>query len=315
MAHVLQALVFWLITPGLAWGISFQEYHNQDEIRSYLVHVAAENPQLVRFQNLGYSDAGRPIDLVTLTSGDPETLPAIYINGTHHGDEKSSTEATLGIVDYLVKHKQEVLVRELLGSYVLYIQPMVNPDGHAVNTRFDANGVDPNRDYAIPGRTDDDAFRTPIIRLVRDLMRRVKFRAALALHSGMEGVLWAWGHSSERPPDVDQFFTIARLMARAMGIEHYRQSFADYPSQGEFIDYAYMNHGTLALTLEVSRIPAPPPKELGGVVRRAIAGMMTFMLAVSDLDRGFLTITRNSPSAQDIIPWARGLRQERESTH
>lgn len=305
MAHALLALVLWLVAPSIAWSISFQGYHSQEEIRSFLVRLTADHPQLIRFQTLGYSDAGRPVDLVTLTYGDKDTLPAIYINGTHHGDEKSSTEATLGLLDYLVRHKDDYLVRDLLNSYVIYIQPLVNPDGHASNTRVDANGVDPNRDYAIPGHTDEDAFKTPIVRLVRNLMDRVKFRAALALHSGMEGVLWAWGHSASRPPDADQFFTIARLVAKTMGIEQYMQSFEDYPSQGEFIDYAYMAHGTLALTMEVSRSPTPVPKDLDGVVRRATLGMMTFLHAVSDLDRGALTVTRNSPAARDIIPWAR----------
>lgn len=305
MAHALLTLVLWLVTPSIAWSLTFQGYHSQEEIRSFLVRLTTENSQLIRFQTLGYSDAGRPIDLVTLTSGDRESLPAIYINGTHHGDEKSSTEATLGLLDYLVQHRDDSIVRDLLSSYTIYIQPLVNPDGHAINTRFDANGLDPNRDYAVPGHTEEDAFKTPIVRIVRTLMDRVKFRAALALHSGMEGVLWAWGHSATRPPDADQFFTIARLMAKTMGIEQFRQSFDDYPSQGEFIDYAYMAHGTLALTLEVSQAPTPPPKELDGVVRRATLGMMTFLLAVSDLDRGGLTITRNSTNARDIIPWAR----------
>ncbi len=315
MALVLQAIILWLLTPSRALGLTFAAYHSQDEIRAFMERMATENPQLVKFQNLGYSDGGRSIDFVSITMGDVEEIPAIYINGTHHGDEKSSTEAALGLIEYLIKNKSEPLVRDLLSSYNLYIQPLVNPDGHASNNRFDANGVDPNRDYAFPGRTDDDAFKSIVIRLVRGLLWRVKFRAALALHSGMEGVLWAWAHSAEPPPDEDKFYTIAKLVARAMSLDQYRQSFSDYPSQGEFIDYAYMSHGTLAMTLEVSRSPSPPASELAGVVKKSVAGIMTFMLSVQDLDRGVLALSRNNSTSKGIIPWAKVQNQSRRSTH
>ena len=111
------------------------------------------------------------------------------------------------------------------------------------------------------------------------------------------------------------FYTIAKLVARAMSLDQYRQSFSDYPSQGEFIDYAYMSHGTLAMTLEVSRSPSPPASELAGVVKKSVAGIMTFMLSVQDLDRGVLALSRNNSTSKGIIPWAKVQNQSRRSTH
>ena len=306
MVRPLICLVFWLITTSSeAFGISFHAYHGQEEIRASLLQLARQNPNLVHFHTLGYSEQGRNIDYVVVSHGEPESLPAIYINGTHHGDEKASTEGVLGLIDYLVKSRQLPVVRELLSNYAIYLQPLVNPDGHAANRRFDARGLDPNRDYAYPGRRDQDSFKTPAIRLVRDLTNRVRFRAALALHSGMEGVLWAWAHSAERPADFDVFFTLAKLTAQAMGMSQYRQSYSDYPALGEFIDYAYMTHGTLAMTVEVANNPTPPAEDLDAVVKRAVAGSVSFMLGIMDLDRGELSIIRNSSTRKDIIPWAR----------
>jgi predicted deacylase len=284
------ALLLWLASSSHALALDFGHYHSQEEINAYLADTARQNPDLVHFRMLGYSEQGRETDYVVLASGDPETLPALYLNGTHHGDEKSSTETVLGLIDFLVHHRQQPDVRELLDSYAIYLQPVVNPDGQAASSRYDSLGRDPNRDYSYPERSDEDSFKIPSIKLVKDLADHVRFRAALAFHSGMEGVLWAWAYTPRRAADTDVFYTVAKATAQAMGMPRYLQSYADYPSRGEFIDYMYMSHGTLAMTVEVSSDPAPPVAQLQAVVQRAVGGSMAFMLSVLELDRGELKV-------------------------
>jgi len=120
----------------------------------------------------------------------------------------------------------------------------------------------------------------------------VKFRAAAAYHSGMEAVLWPWAHTSARTNDQDTFYTLSKATAQAMGMTQYLQSYYDYPTRGEFIDYVYMAHGTLALTFEVSAQGNPPASQLAGVVRRSVNGAMTFMRGVQLLDTGRLELIR-----------------------
>jgi predicted deacylase len=294
-------LLIWIGGASDVFAIDFARYHAQDEINSYMRDLAAANPGLVRFRALGYSEQGREIDYVVISKGDPETLPALYLNGTHHGNEKSSTESVLGLIDYLVTHRGDPHVGPLLDAYAIYLQPLVNPDGHAANTRGDARGRDPNRDYSYPERSDDESFKTPPVRLVKELTDKVKFHAAIAYHSGMEAVLWPLCYTPAHAAEYDTFYTLSKLTAEAMGIGQYMQSFRDYPSRGEFIDYAYLVHGTIALTLEVSAQGNPPAPELAAVVRRAIAGGMTFMLGVMQLDEGSLEI-RHAPEARPAAP-------------
>jgi hypothetical protein len=65
-----------------------------------------------------------------------------------------------------------------------------------------------------------------------------------------------------------------------MGMPKYTQSFHDYQTDGEFIDFAYMKFGIYALTLEVSQEATPPADQLRTVVRRAVTGSMAFLKAV-----------------------------------
>lgn len=281
------ALLLWATLASCpCFAIAFDRYHSQEEINDFLIATAASNPALVRIHQLGYSDEGRSIYYAIISKRDPDQLPALYLNGTHHGNEKSSTEAILGLLQFLIESQNDAIISELLSSYAVFLQPLVNPDGHARNIRTDAQGRDPNRDY------ENNSFRIASIKLVKELSDKVRFRAAAAFHSGMEAVLWPWGNTHRSAPDSDIFYTISRISAEAMGITRYLQSYHDYPTNGEFIDYVYNNHGTLALTFEVSESPAPSETTLPEVVRRSVAGAMAFMLSIMDLDQGNLTLMK-----------------------
>lgn len=283
--------IFLAVACSTLYGLDFDRYHTQEEIGAYLREVADENPTLAKFHILGESDEGREIAYLTLTKGS-EALPAIYFNGTHHGNEWSSTEGILGLVDYLLAHRDEPDVSELLTRYVFYLQPLVNPDGHFHKTREEVHGKDPNRDYLYPGAAEGSKFKTKIIPLVRQLADSRKFVAAAAYHSGIEEVIWPWCYTGNASGDADRFHTLAKAAADAMGYSRYLQSYYDYATNGEFIDYLYMTQGTYALTFEVSQALTPPASQLDFVVKRSIDGALAFVRALAADRDGRLALAR-----------------------
>ena len=68
-----------------------------------------------------------------------------------------------------------------------------------------------------------------------------------------------------------------------MGIKRYIQSYKDYKSEGEFIDYAYMQYGTYALTVEVSRFTKPSRKQLPEVVHNTIRGVLAYLASLDEV--------------------------------
>jgi hypothetical protein len=283
--------LFLLFISLPAHALEFNKYHTQEEIKSWMLDLAKKHQDLVKFKFLGYSQQGREINyLIISKQTGQENLPALYFNGTHHGNEKSSTESILGLIDFIVDNRNEPYVSEILDNYTIYLQPIVNPDGHALHSRMDSVGRDPNRDYSFPERDEQDSFKIQDIRLVKSLVDQVKFRAAGAFHSGLEAILWPWCFTPQRNAENDTFYTLSKLTAGAMGISRFTQSYSDYPTRGEFIDYVFMAHGTLALTFEVSEETTPPASRLPFYVQRSVKGAMTFMRGVMALDRGTLRI-------------------------
>ena len=276
--------------PAPLPSIDFDSYHDQDEIAAYLRAVAAARPDIVTFAVLGESYGGLEIAYVVIdATGDPDP-PSVYLNGTHHGDEKSSTETTLAFVDYVLQRPDDPDVATLLDDYAIYVQPLVNPDGHEDHRREDYFGRDPNRDYAYPGRSEDNSFDIQECRLVKQLQDAQQFKASIAYHSGITEVVWPWGSTSSATDDHDLFHTISKAAADEMGFGRYMQSWYDYPANGEYSDYAYWKHGTLSVTFEVSSDKTPPSSQLAPIVDRAVAGTMAFLIAVHDTDSGAMAV-------------------------
>lgn len=140
---------------------------------------------------MGPPAQGREISYIVLTSGEALDKPAIYFNGAHHGDERSTPEAILGLAQHLIDHQQDPEVAALLQKYRIVLQPIVNPDGLAAGTRRDSEGNDLNREYPFPRQW--VRFGTPKeVELVESLMAKFSPKGAVTVHTGTEAVLWPW---------------------------------------------------------------------------------------------------------------------------
>jgi predicted deacylase len=273
----------------------FDRNPTPQEVSDQMRALAAAYPDVAHLQVLGYSEMGREVNYLVIADGAAEGRPAVYLNGTHHGDELASTLSVTALARYVLQHRHDDRIASLLRDYALYVQPVVNPDGMARHTRLDANGRDINRDYADPAHSEEGAFRSRGARLVKELVDRVHFRAGIAFHSGAEGVLYPWCHAPIPAADHDRFDALAHAAAAAMGLRHWAQSYFDYPTSGELIDYMYMSQGSLAVTFEVSHLHTPPYAEVAPIVRRAVAGGLAFLRTLQDLDQGREPLVADAP--------------------
>jgi hypothetical protein len=283
--------------------ISFTAYHSEDQIITYLRAVAAAVPTLAQYKVLGQSVQGRDVPYLVINATCQTNPPAIFTNGAHHGDEPPSAESVLSIPDYLLrKSTTDTAIQSLLARYAFYVLPVVNPDGLALNTRTNANGADINRDYSYPGHSDASSFKTLEAQLIESLQESVGFHAAIAYHSGAQEVVWPWCYTSDATTD-DSFFTTAGANAsHAMGFAVSQQSYDDYPTQGEYIDYAYWKSRTLAATFEVSTDKTPSTASLANVVANAWKGTLAWVQAVSDHDKGMAHIAPNQRAIRPRFP-------------
>jgi len=96
----------------------------------------------VQQYDVGESNEGRPIRSIVIGKGDD----TILIIASIHGNETAGTFLVQYLADYLPRHP------DLLEGRKVMILPMANPDGEKRNSRYNARGVDLNRNFSAPNR-------------------------------------------------------------------------------------------------------------------------------------------------------------------
>ena len=116
------------------------------------VPVITSSPELaaVPFRNytVGLSVEKRPIECVVMGSGEDVT----FVLGGIHGDEQTG----IPIARRLAQHLQQQPL--ILRNRKIVLMPVANPDGVVYNWRFNARGVDLNRNFHAANRVNKPRY-------------------------------------------------------------------------------------------------------------------------------------------------------------
>ncbi len=126
------------VLPPFGSG-SMGGYWTAAEIKMKLDELVANDTQNVvadKIDTVGYSREGRPIWGLKIAKavGGADTRPVVYYNALTHCREPEGMQALFYFVsDILGKYGTDPLATYLLDRRGIYIVPLVNPDGYAVN--------------------------------------------------------------------------------------------------------------------------------------------------------------------------------------
>ncbi|MGV3522572.1 MAG: M14 family metallopeptidase [Candidatus Sericytochromatia bacterium] len=133
---------------------------------------------LLRVRSLGASRQGRSISLVSL--GAEQAPYSVVLVCGQHGDERDSVQACLYLLNDLLQRAQEPLWKARLQRTQLHVLPVLNPDGLALNRRYNAAGVNLNANW--DGET---AFSEPETQALRDWVQaQAQITTLVDYHTG-----------------------------------------------------------------------------------------------------------------------------------
>lgn len=254
-------------TPRVTFGDSGIEGPPYATIEGGLTALAVQHPDLVTNVLYGRSVEGRPLRMIEIrrasrASGTSDgTPPIVIMSGAVHGNE------FLGIEDRL----PQALVQDGLAAGtgvakfldaggILWMAPVLNPDGYERATRGNANGVDLNRDWDLLP-TGEKNFREPesanLAAFVEEGLRRTGGKVVMSMdyHCCATSLLFPWSWTRDELPPRDEIGheMIARGLQRFLGAEY---SFGPtgkilgYLPHGTSKDWFYAKLGALAFTFE-----------------------------------------------------------------
>ncbi len=279
--------------------LSYDRYHSPQEGVAFMQDLAAAFPDFVQMVDIGDTNEGRDIWALKITDGvmlppEPDE-ERILFTGVTHAREWATHEMMLYMAEYLTsRYGQDPLVTHLVDNSVIWLVPVVNPDGFEYSwsdyrmwrkNRASLGGstcvgVDINRNYAYgwggSGSSGDPCSSTyrgpepasePETQAIQSLLASEKPVIALSYHTYSQLLLYAWGWTEMVTPES---YSSARAIGRKYAdlVEHVhgqsyipgQGSYAIYVTSGAFDDHAYGAEGVLGFTPELR----PASWSLGG---------------------------------------------------
>ncbi len=258
-------------------------YHTHSELTDVLVDLSETYSHIAVLDTLGWSVENREILCMTI-SDNPEEMepePGVRIHGNIHGNEYIGCEVALYLLRYLLEnYGLDPRVTDLVNNRRIMIVPMVNPDGHEHNQRYNRNNVDLNRDFGYcwnEGYTSPGAFSQPETRAVRTIVESGWNVFSIDYHSGTEGVLRPWAFHPDETVDMDNFIHVSGEYGSRSSYDTGQWWYFLYESHGPTQDFGYGSLGELSFTIELSYSYAPPEDQIDAYCERNLPAQLWFL--------------------------------------
>jgi hypothetical protein len=297
-----------------------RSYHTYEEMRDELMQIANDHPDICHVDSIGRTVQGRGLwfmkisDNVNVEEAEPEFK---YISSMH-GNEVVGKEMCMYLINYLVDN-YEVLPRitNIVNNTEIWIMPSMNPDGTALHQRYNANGVDLNRNF--PDRI-DDSTNTPAGHQieVQDVMNWAFQHSSILSANFHCGTLVAnypfdgnYTHTSgvyTACPE-DALFIHLALTYSTHNNPMYHGPFPQgitngaewYVITGGMQDWNYVWMGDREITLEISTVMWPDESTLPGFWEDNRESMLSYIEEVQRGIRGIVTdATTSAPVAAKV---------------
>ena len=231
-------------------------YHHHADLTTELEELASDHPRFVSLTSIGTSVRGRELWCMRIT--DPG-VPAsgkvqIYIDGEHHGNEYLSGELCILLIHHLLEDQDDPLVTELLANTIIWVTPMLNPDGNARDTRSNVNGIDLNRHYPFEHTPSGSHGEVPGVE--PEVAGNIAFMESLDLdlyitmHTGIVRLIHPWSYTHDPSPDQAMYESLQPI-SEEHGITYGQASEVLYVAAGTAKDFGYGALGVPSFTYEV----------------------------------------------------------------
>lgn len=266
-------------------------YHDNEALIGRIEELLRGAGARARLEARGKTVEGREIPLLHVAGvgrTPSETRPQALLCANVHGNEVIASEAALAVLELLLEPEPRGLAAELLELGDITVLPAVNLDSRAAASRAlvegkpwsaslrgNAHGVDLNRNFPfcegavdvwhplagtsrswLPWYRGPESLSEPESTLLAEIATERPPLVSLNLHSTGGLFLYPYCCRSEEPAKKEQFLAMGQAFRAAQGAEPYtvKQARSWYTILGDMDDWLYDRFGTLAVTVELSRL-------------------------------------------------------------
>lgn len=213
-------------------------------------------PSICRLHSIGTTVQGRTMYVMEITDN-PDTNETgeaeVRLIGNIHGDEYVSLELMKLMIEYLTdNYGSDTTVTNLVNNREIWIQPSVNPDGHENGSRYNANGVDMNRNHGYWWYSGGSGpFSEIEVRNLRTYSLGRNFSLSLSFHGEATYINYLFNFTPDNTPDEALIVELSNGY-RALQSSPYTviNGWAWYQTNGDTNDWSYGCRGDIDWTIE-----------------------------------------------------------------
>jgi carboxypeptidase D len=289
-------------------GNPMLNYHTYEEMRNELILIANNHPNICHVDSIGRTVQGRGLWFMKISDNvnAEEAEPEFKYISSMHGNEVVGKEMCMYLINYLVDNYGVLpRVTNLVDNVEIWIMPSMNPDGTALHQRYNANGVDLNRDF--PDRVDDSTNTTSGREIeVQDVMNWAFQHSSILsanFHCGTLVANYPWDGNYSHQSGVysacpeDALFIQLSLAYSTHNLPMYNGPFpqgitngcAWYVIYGGMQDWNYVWMGDREITMEISNVNWPDQSTLPQYWEDNRESMLSYMEQVLLGIKGIVT--------------------------
>lgn len=289
-----------------------------EQFVSRMQAIANDYPDLVQLVSIGQSVQGREIWMLKISDNPllEEDEPEVKYSSTMHGNEGVGTEMTVRLAELLTQsYGADPDLTQLVNEMEIWLCPIHNPDGYVAGTRYNANGIDLNRDFPdrIQDPVDDPAGREPETQAFMDFGYDHRFVMGANYHTGTLVVNVPWDAlfvpgEPEYAPDDAMFmdYGIGYAQRNPMVWEGpfengITRGWEWYFIYGGMQDWAYHWQGEHHVTIEISMQQPPPYSQMDDYWDANRGAMIWWMGRALTGVRGMVTDSANGAPLDAVV--------------
>ncbi len=292
-------------------------YHTYAQTVYLMDSIASANPSICKLDTIGYSVQGRLILAMKISDnpGIKEDEAEVRIVGCHHGNEWPASEIPLFLIAYLTeRYNTDSYVHYLVNNREIWIMPMLNPDGHELHQRENANNIDLNRNYGYMWRGDGGdtiAYGQPETRAMYRWSQRENFTMGLTYHTYHPAVNYIWNYSPDHIPDSALVVDYANMYGDSTA-DHgdaywVTEGYDWYQTFGDLNDYSAGIDGINDVTIELCHEFVPPDTELDTTWHINRGAMLAFINKAGQGIHGYVMDSATGDTLKQAVVDVEGI--------